>query len=436
MPPNRSLTALLLFAVALGSFSPRLTAGESSPEAGAGPVVLRAARLLDVVAGTLVGDAVVVVEGESIVAAGAASEVAIPPEARVIDLGERILLPGLIDLHTHLVYDPADLFLDKTGRHPQAVAAMRALQGAQSAKRTLDAGFTTVRDLGACCLADIALGRAIERGFVAGPRVIASGYVLTGTGGACDQTMVEPQMLERTPERGIADDAREIVEAVRWQKLHGAGVIKACMDPGEQFSEADLAVMADATHRLGLKLAVHVWDESSVQKALRAGADTIEHLTPLSEETIALFLESGAALVPTAHVVLESDLSMAPAKLRARFEAERPLARDGLRHAALAGVRIGLGSDTAEIPHGENARELLALVAAGLSPLQAVRAATSTAAEILDLDDRGVIAPGRLADLIAVAGDPLGDVSALQSVDFVMKGGQVEREPGASPRSP
>jgi imidazolonepropionase-like amidohydrolase len=434
MPRSRSLTAAFLITLALCCLSPELTASETSPDVGAGPVVLRAARLLDVVAGTMVADAVVVVDGESIVAAGKASEVVTPPGARSIDLGDRTLLPGLIDLHTHLVYDPADLFLDKTGRRPHAVAAMRALQGAQSARRTLDAGFTTVRDLGACCLADIALGRAIERGFVAGPRVIASGYVLTGTGGICDQTLVEPEILERTPERGIADDAREIVEAVRWQKLHGAGVIKTCMDPGEQFSEADLAVMADATHRVELQLAVHVWYESSVQKALRAGADTIEHLTPLSEETIALFLESGAALVPTAHVVLGTDLSKAPAKLRARFEAERPLARDGLRRAALAGVRIGFGSDTGELPHGENARELLALVDAGLSPLEAVRAATSTAAEILDLDDRGVIAPGRLADLIAVPGDPLADISALQRVDFVMKGGEVLRSSGPGDR--
>lgn len=422
--------ALVLGLVLVGGQGVGKAHGAETPGAEPAPVlVLRAARLLDVVSGEIIADAVVVVEGGTIAAAGPAAAVMIPAGARTTELGDRTLLPGLIDLHTHLVYAPEDLFLERTGRHSQAVAAMRALQGAESARRTLDAGFTTVRDLGACCFADIALARAIDRGFVPGPRMIAAGYVITGTGGACDQTLVEPQMLERTPERGIADSRQEIVEAVRWQKVHGAGVIKTCLDPGDQFSDEELAVMADAAHRLELDLAVHVWDEASIPKALRAGADTIEHVAPLSDETIQLFLSTGAALVPTAHVVLESDLSKAPAHLRARFEAERPLARDGLQRAAKAGVRIGFGSDSGEIAHGDNALEMAALVAAGLTPLQALRAATVDAAAILGVDDRGTLVPGQLADLIAVPGNPLSDIGVMSRVDFVMKGGAVHRAP-------
>jgi len=347
----------------------------------------------------------------------------LPARARTLNLGDVTLLPGLIDLHTHITYDPADL-LPKLGRHAYTPASTHALVGAADAEKTLHAGITTVRDLGACCFADVTLGRAIEKGIVEGPRIVPASYVLTITGGDCDQTIAEPQVVEGGPEKGIVNTPEEIVRAIRYLVEHGAKVIKACVDR-KQFTVDDIRVMADEAHRRGVKLATHVWEEESVKAAVEAGADTIEHVTFLDDETIAEMLERGTVLIPTIYVSTHYDLDSLPPKVRARFEREMPEWRASLRRAIAAGVPIGFGSDTGEIPHGDNAKELAELVAYGLSPIDVIRAATTVAAGVLDVDDRGVIEAGRLADLIAVPGNPLEDVSLLQEVGFVMKGGAI-----------
>jgi imidazolonepropionase-like amidohydrolase len=420
-----------LAALALLAAAAPLEAGPAA-EAAEPPApavtVLRAARMLDVVAGEVVADPVVVVKGERILAVGSAvAPPEIPEGARAQDLGDLTLLPGLIDLHTHLTYTPENL-LPELGRHRYTPAATHALVGARSARATLQAGITTVRDLGACCFADVTLARAIEEGLAVGPRVVPAGYVLTITGGGCDQTIAEPLVVNGGPEQGIVDSPQEIVEAIRYQVRHGAKVIKACVD-GEKFSGREIRVMAEEAHRRGVKLATHVWEIESVRAAIDGGADTIEHVTFLDDAMIEAMLEKGTVLVPTIHVSTSYDLDALPPPVRERFVREQPEWRSSLRRAIEAGVTIGFGSDTGEMPHGENAKELAGLVEHGMSPLEAIRAATLVGARVLAVDDRGAVEAGRLADLIAVPGNPLEDVALLQDVRFVMKGGEVYRAP-------
>lgn len=396
-------------------------------------IVLRAAAMIDVVAGERIADPVVVIEGDTIRAVGTAAD---PPDvppgtlsgAATIDLGDLTLLPGLIDLHTHLTYDPRHLLPD-LGDHPYTPAATHALVGAESARVTLRAGVTTVRDLGACCFADVTLGRAIEQGIVIGPRVFPSGYVLTIQGGSCDQTVAEPRVFDGGPEQGSVGSPEEIVRAIRHQVSYGAKVIKACVDRN-QFTRDEIRVMAEEAHRRGVKLATHVNEIESVRAAVLGGADTVEHVSHLDDALIAEMLERGTVLVATLHVSTSYDLETLPPRAREMFETGMPAWRESLRRAIAAGVTIGFGSDTGEIPHGENAKELTALVAHGMTPADALRSATVVGTEVLGVDDRGVIEPGRLADLIAVDGNPLEDVSLLEDVRWVMKGGEVVERNG------
>jgi imidazolonepropionase-like amidohydrolase len=400
-----------------------------TPDGSAPPVtVLRAAGMIDVVAGERIAHPILVIEGDTLRAVGTSAD---PPElpagAAEVDLGDLTLLPGLIDLHTHLTYDPRHLLPD-LGDHPYTPAATHALVGAASARATLEAGITTVRDLGACCFADVTLGRAIEQGIVPGPRVFASGYVLTIQGGGCDQTLAEPRVFDGGPEQGTVASPEEIVRAVRHQVRYGARVIKACVDRN-QFTEGEIRVMAEEAHRRGVKLATHVNEIESVRAAVLGGADTIEHVSHLDDELIAEMLERGTVLVATIHVSTSYDFDKLPERVREtvrrELEENQPKWRESLRRAIAAGVSIGFGSDTGEIPHGENAKELTALVAHGMTPADAIRSATVVGAEVLGVDDRGVIEAGKLADLIGVAGDPLADVSLLEDVQWVMKGGEV-----------
>ena len=388
-------------------------------------VVVRAANLLDVDSGELRQDVAVVIRDATIQDVVALAQA--PKDAEQIELGDLTLLPGLIDAHTHLVYDPDWLF-PRLGENPESSAAERALVGAVNAEKTLLAGFTTVRDLGACCFADVALAKAVREGLVEGPEILPAGHVITTTGGPCDQTVVEPG-VSGGAEHGIADSWGEIARAVRYQILHGARVIKTCANR-TNFDEDELRLMAETAHRRGVKFAVHVGEIESVRAAVRAGADSIEHVTLLDDELVREMIERGVYLVPTIHV---TD-SMDPSKIRRpeigeKFERELPLYRESLRLAVRSGVKLAFGSDTGEIHHGENARELVALVGYGLAPPEALRAASVHAADLLGLDDRGRIAPGLRADLIAVAGNPLEDIAVVENVRFVMKAGKVYLRP-------
>jgi imidazolonepropionase-like amidohydrolase len=385
-------------------------------------IVLRAARMLDVRAGVFVPNPVIVIENDRILAVNPEKE---PANGQVLDLGDVTVMPGLIDAHTHLTYDADDYRLD-LGKQPYATPAGRALVGAKNARITLQAGFTTVRDLGACCFADVTLQKAIEKGHIDGPRIIASAHIIATTGGNCDQTIVQPDIVEGSPLQGIADDRTEIVEAIRLQIKYGAGVIKTCAD-GNQFTEEELRLMAEIAHQRKVKLAVHVWEPESVLRALNAGADSIEHAMIFTPEVIKLMVKKQVFLVPTMYTIDGLNLEKLPPRTRKRVEPEIPLYKESFRMAVKAGVKIAFGSDSGQIPHGENAKEFGSMVSYGMTPLEAIRSATLNAADLLSAADRGTIENGKLADIIAVPGDPLKDVTVLQKVSFVMKGGKIYR---------
>ena len=405
------------------------------------PLVVRAARLLDVDAGAYVEPGVLLVEGERIATVG---DAAVPEGTEVLDLGAVTLLPGLMDMEVNLLMGGPD--------HESPLVAVqddpvvKTLRGVANARRTLRSGFTTVRNLGLFVqtggiLLDVALKKAIDLGWVDGPRIVPAGHAISPTGGHLDPTMFQrlgPGVLPLTVEEGIADGVDEVRKAVRYQIKHGAQLIKVCASGGvmshtgpagaQQYSSEELAAIADEAHRAGLRVAAHAHGDDGIRAAVEAGIDCIEHGSLMSDETMQLLIERGTFLVPTTYLADGMDVSRAAPELQAKAAEVFPRAKATVTKAIERGVRIACGTDAPAIPHGRNAKELLALVERGMTPLQAIRSATTVAAELIDVDDRGRLAPGLLADVIAVAGDPLADIGATEQVRFVMKGGVVHRD--------
>jgi imidazolonepropionase-like amidohydrolase len=319
----------------------------------------------------------------------------------------------------------------------------RMLRAVGNARRTLRAGFTTVRNLGLFVktggyLLDVALGKAIDAGWIDGPRVVPAGHAITPTGGHLDPTMfsgLAPHVLPLTVEEGIANGVDEVRKAVRYQIKHGARLIKVCVSggvmsltgaPGAQhYSDEELRAIVDEAHRRGLRVAAHDLGADAVRAAVNAGIDCIEHGFLVDDDAIALMVDRGTFLVSTTRLADAMDISKAPAELQAKAAEIFPRARKAIRAAYEAGVKIAVGTDAPAIPHGKNADELVALVERGIPPLAVLRAATVTAAELIDVTDRGRLAEGQLADLIGVPGDPLSDITVTRDVRFVMKGGKV-----------
>lgn len=423
--PARLLPATVAI---VGTLLPALVAAQSPAAEPPRVTVLRAARWLDVRAGRLVSGATLVVQDGRISAMGGP----VPADATVIDLGDVTLAPGLIDLHTHLTFDIDPGWVN---REVTETAADDALRGARNARLTAEAGFTTVRDLGSRDFTDLALGRAIEAGFIAGPHVLGAGHSLGITGGHCDTTGFAPGIRERDWRSGVADGPDDVTRAVRHQAKHGARVIKICATAGvlsfeksvgaQQFSDAEMRAAVEEAARHGLRVAAHAHGTEGIKAAVRAGVTSIEHGSLLDEEGVALMKARGTYLVPTTYLVDAIKLDALPAPIRAKAESVLPQARENLRRAIASGVKVAFGTDAAVYPHGTNARELAVYVRLGMTPLQAIRSATTVAAEALGVEDRGALAPGLLADVIAVPGDPLQDVAAFQDVRFVMVGGRV-----------
>jgi imidazolonepropionase-like amidohydrolase len=394
------------------------------------PVVLRAARMLDVTSGRMLTNAVVVVQGDRIAAVNPAT---LPSGHRTIDLGDVTLLPGFIDMHTHLGLEiSAASFTDPV----RLVESDYAFNAVGFALKTVQAGFTTVRDYGGDVT--VALGKAVARGTISGPRVVPSRNALGVTGGHCDVTGFAPGVLEQTPKDGVADGPWEVVQAVRYQIKHGAEVIKTCATAGvlslegpvgaQQYSYEELKAMVDEAARHGVKVAAHAHGADGIKAAVRAGVASIEHGSTLDEEAIALMKQHGTYLVPTTYLVDRINLAVLPPLVRAKAETILPIARESLKRAIAAGVKIAFGTDAGVFPHGENAREFAVYVKQGMSPLEALRSATLHAADLLGKTDRGVIEAARLADLVAVPGDPLRDITATERVSWVMLGGKVVLE--------
>ena len=392
-------------------------------------IVVRAARMVDVTKGQLVAPAVLVISGDKIRSVGASD---VPAGARTIDLGDLTLMPGLIDAHTHLTMDISGDWVTRSVRELPADAALR---GARNARLTLLAGFTTVRDVGAGGFADISLMKAIDAGMVIGPRMIPSAHAIGITGGHCDETGWAPGVNELSWKEGVADGVDEVVKAVRYQVKHGAKVIKVCATAGvlsfdatlgaQQLSDEELRAIVQEAHRHGLKVAAHAHGTEGIKAAVRAGVASIEHGSMLDDEGIGLMKRNGTYLVPTAYLLSTFHFDSMPPAIAAKARQVIPLAQESHRRAIRAGVKIALGTDAAVYPHGDNARELATYVDYGMRPADALRAATINAADLLGVTDRAVIAVGKLADLIAVRGNPLEDVKTVQQVLWVMKGGVV-----------
>ena len=404
-------------------------------------VLVRARAWVDVVTGEVQSPAFVRVEGDRITAVS--TEVGdLGRDARVVDLPDLTLLPGLMDMELNLVLGgPGASVFDVVQDDP----AERLLRAVVNAKRTLMAGFTTVRNLGLFVptgglLLDVALARAVDAGWIDGPRIVPAGHAITPTGGHLDPTMFQalaPHIMPISVEEGVADGIDEIRKAVRYQIKHGARVIKCCASGGvmshtgpagaQQYSYEELKVIADEAHRAGLKAAAHAHGEDGIRAAIEAGIDCIEHGSLMSDDTIRLMVERGTFLVATTYLADGMDVSRAAPELQAKAAIVFPQAKATISRAIEAGVKIACGTDAPAIPHGKNAKELEALVNRGMTPLQAIRAATLVSAELIDVDDRARIEPGLLADLVGVPGDPLSDITVTQRVAFVMKGGVVHR---------
>ena len=395
---------------------------------GAEPIVIRAARMLDVKSGALSGDAVVIVEGERITAAG--SGIPIPKDARVIDLNDVTLLPGLIDCHTHLMSSSAEdygtMLLTKS-------QAYRALEGAANARRTLMAGFTAVRDVEneGSEYADVALRRAIQRGLVEGPRMKVATRAIAAVG-QYQPFGVSPDLPDFPRGAQMVSGVEEARRAVREQLGNGADLIKVYADwRYPTLTPDELRVIVEETHKAGKRVAAHATTPEGIRNALDAGVDSIEHGDEADRQTLERMKQKGVWLVPTFAGYREAAAKAESAEDREFFESRAAVKEKTLRAAREIGVRVAVGYDPAEEEaHGKNAHEIAALTRAGFTNLEAIRAATLTGAELLGWQDRiGSLEAGKLADVIAVKGNPLADIHQLEQVVFVMKGGVVVVQP-------
>jgi imidazolonepropionase-like amidohydrolase len=400
--------------------------------------VLKAARLFDSASGQVVTPGVIVVSGGKIQSVG---EAGVPAGAAVIDLGDATLLPGFIDAHTHLSYEynadyNAAELLDL--RRPLAEDAIRATV---NARRTLLAGFTTVRDLGSQNFIDVGLRNAINAGIVPGPRMLVSVHALGSTGGHCDESAGFRFGLfnrETGPEDGVIDSPDQARYAVRFNVKYGADVIKTCASGGvlsptddvdvPQLSQAELDALVNEAHTLRRKAAAHAHGAEAAKRAIRAGIDSIEHGTFLDDEAFRMMHDRGVFLVPT----LATRIGLAEGKFppAVRMKADMAVKQQDamLRRALALGVKIALGTDAAVYPHGQNAAEFGLMVADGMTPAQALMAGTTSAAELLGLEEKiGALQPGMLADIVATPGNPLDDIGLTRKVIFVMKDGVVYR---------
>lgn len=409
--------------------------------------LLTADRWLDVVTGEIQAPARILIEGNRIAAIDPAE---VPAGARTVALGDVTLLPGLMDMELNLLIGgpetPTGLPLPMHG--VQDDPPYRTLRGALNAKKTLLAGFTTVRNLGLMVktggyLLDVALQRVIDQGWMEGPRIVPAGHAITPYGGHLDPTVFQrlaPGIMPLSIGEGIANGVGQVQECVRYQIRHGAKVIKVSASGGvmshstgpgsQQYSDAELAAIADEAHRAGLKVAAHAVGDKAVQACIRAGIDCIEHGFLAEDETIQMMVEHGTFLVSTTYLTEAMDIARAAPELQKKAAEVFPKAKAMLPKAIAAGVKVCCGTDAPAVPHGDNAKELRALVDRGMTPVQALRAATVTSAALIDrAEELGRIAIGCLADIIAVPGDPTQDISVTQDVRFVMKDGQIFTSP-------
>ncbi|TAK55811.1 MAG: amidohydrolase family protein [Gammaproteobacteria bacterium] len=410
----------------------------AAPLAGAeaDAALITAARLLDVRTGRWVENPRILVQGGRIVRIDQGPAGAAGPGQRRIDLPGLSLLPGLIDMHVHLDSDPT--YGGYTGL--QFGDRFWSVLGVAHAERTLMAGFTTVRNVGADAWNDVGLRQAIDAGKLRGPRIVTAAYAIGATGGHCDSTFFPPSMDQHS--EFTADSPEEGRKRVREVRKYGAQVIKICAtggvfsrntEPGQQqMSLAEMAAIVAEAHQWGLKVAAHAHGAAGIREAIRAGVDTIEHASLIDDEGIALAREHGAWLSMD---IYNTEYTQAQGQkngvLEDNLRKDREVAdlqREGFRRAHAAGVRMVYGTDAGVYPHGDNGRQFAWMVRYGMSPLQAIQSATIHSASALGRDDIGVAEAGRYADFVAVAGDPTTDVTLLERIPVVIKGGELLKD--------
>jgi imidazolonepropionase-like amidohydrolase len=432
--PRLLVWSLLLAAVAIPSHA------QTAPPTAPTRIAIRAGRLIDGLGGTPVTDAVILIENERITAIGRG--LAIPSGARVIDLSRSTVLPGFIDAHTHVTSQPQNYLEDLFRKSPIDVAVSAHVY----ARRTLDAGFTTIRDVGAGEFIDVALRNAINAGTVSGPRMQVATLTVGSTGGHGDVTGFSPY-LKFGQFSGIADGETELRKLVRFEVKNGADLIKMLASAGvlseeesvgaPQFTQEEMNAVVDEARMWGRKVAAHAHGAEAIKRALRAGVTSIEHASLIDDEGIRLAKEKGAYLVMD---IYNDDYIMAeykrlgyPQKILDKEASVGRLQRESFRRAVQAGVKLAFGTDAGVYPHGWNGKQFAKMVEWGMTPMQAIQSATTSGADLLGWSDRvGSVQVGRYADIVAVDGDPLRDITELERVKFVMKGGVVYKGTGSA----
>ena len=400
--------------------------------------VIKAAHFVDTATGKVLNDQAVVVEGDRVVSVGAAADVMknLPTGAKVVDLGNVTLLPGFIDCHTHITGQPENFYEDIFRRSPIDQATTSHIY----AKRTLDAGFTTIRNVGADNYVDFALKRAIDKGTLPGPRILASGPALSATGGHGDLNGMSPYIRFEGDINGIANGVEEVRKKVRENVKYGADVIKILATAGvlseeesvglPQYTLEEMKAAVDEAAVWGKKVAAHAHGAEGIKLAIRAGVASVEHASFIDDEGIKLAIAHGTYLVPDIYnddyILAEYSKMGYPDKIIAKEKLVGRTQRENFTKAVKAGVKIAYGTDSGVYPHGWNGKQFFHMVKWGMTPMQAIQSATTSAADLLGWQAKvGQIAPGFFADMVAVKGDPLADITVLEHVDFVMKGGEI-----------
>lgn len=405
--------------------------------AAAEPVFVTAARMIDPAAGRAVVNPAFLIDGGKVVSTGSALTMKPPAGATLIDLGDRTILPGLVDMHTHLIGDASLAGYNALGQARDSAA----IHGVANAKKTLEAGFTTVRDVGNDGFGDVALRDAVNAGVVPGPRIFASGPPVSIIGGHCADNNLQPHDAESLGE-GVATGPWEMRAKVRRNIKFGADLIKTCSTGGvfskgttpgaEQNTIDEIAAIVAEAHQRGLKVASHAHGNQGIKNAIRAGVDTIEHASYLDDEAIRMAKAKGVYLAMdiynTEYTQTEGRKNGALEEALRKDAEIAEIQRESFRAAVKAGAKVVYGTDSGVYPHGDNAKQFVWMVKYGMTPAQAIRSATTLAAEALGKSgELGCLNAGCAADIIAVEGDPLGDISAMEEVRFVMKGGVVHR---------